>query len=60
MEVALVLHGVGDDARALDYLEKAAQERAISLWQLNSSPFWKDLQPNPRAQAILRKMNLSK
>ena len=60
MEIALVCHGLGDDTRALDYLEKAAEARATGLLYLACSPFWKDLRPHPRAQAILRKMHLVK
>jgi hypothetical protein len=58
--LALVHHGLGEDAQALDLLDVAVQERPTSLSDLAVEPFWKDLRPHPRVQAILRKMNLIK
>jgi tetratricopeptide (TPR) repeat protein len=58
--IASVHRDLGNDAQALDFLEQAAEERSTSLCELYASPFWKDLQPHPRAQAILRRMNLVK
>ena len=59
-ELALVQHGLGDDVRALELLEKALEARETGLPWLAVSPYWKDLRPNPRMQAILRRMNLAK
>jgi eukaryotic-like serine/threonine-protein kinase len=60
VDIASVQHELGDDEAALDSLEKAAEEHAAGLEYLNCDIGWKDLRPHPRAQAILRKMNLVK
>jgi serine/threonine-protein kinase len=60
MLLALVHHGLSEDQRALDLLEAAAEERPTSLTDIASEPYWKDLRPHPRVQALLRKMNLVK
>jgi|SRR6266568_1431509 len=57
-EVALIEHGLGNDAKALDLLERAVESREGGLLWLAISPYWKDLRSHPRVQAILRKMNL--
>ena len=51
---------LGDDTRALASLDQALQEKADGLESLYTNPFWKDLRPAPRFQAILRKVNLVK
>jgi class 3 adenylate cyclase/TolB-like protein/Flp pilus assembly protein TadD len=58
--IALVEHLLGDDAHALNSLEKAVNEHADGLENLYADSFWKDLRPNLRFQAILRRMNLVK
>ncbi len=60
LSIAAAQHVLGDDASALDWLEKALAEHSADLETLNSDAFWKDLRPHPRFQAILRKMNLVK
>jgi len=58
--VALIEHGLGNDAKALDLLEKSAENRDDPPLGLAVLPYWKDLRSHPRVQAILRKMNLVK
>ena len=48
------------DESALASLELAFEENAATLFTFNWRAWWKDLLPHPRAQAILRKMNLVK
>jgi len=60
LEIALVQHGLGHDSDALDALEQTAEEWAVSLHDIFISQLWNDLRPHPRAQAILRRMNLVK
>jgi len=60
VSLALVQHALGDDERALNSLEKAFEEHASGLEWVNFAPFWKDLCPHPRVQAILKRMNLVK
>jgi TolB-like protein/class 3 adenylate cyclase/Tfp pilus assembly protein PilF len=57
--IALIEHGLGNDAKALDLLERAPVREGELPW-LAISPQWKDLRPQPRFQAILRRMNLAK
>jgi len=52
-----------DDQLALELLEKhrrLLRELFARFNGIEISPYWKDLRPNPRVQAILRKMNLVK
>jgi serine/threonine-protein kinase len=58
VDIAAVEHALGDDERALDSLERALAEHSSGLSALNCTRFWSDLRAHPRAQAILRKMNL--
>ncbi len=58
--IALVQHGFGDEEGALASLEQAAEDRAPGLTTVNYESFWNDLRPHPRAQAILKRMNLVK
>ena len=60
LDIAYVQHGLGNEAQALDWLERAAEERVWRVNELNQWPIWDDLRPHPRAQAILRRMNLVK
>jgi hypothetical protein len=49
-----------DEAMALELLERAAENRDDPPVWLAVDPYWKDLRPHLRVQAILRKMNLVK
>lgn len=60
VSVGAVQHALGDDEAALDSMEKALAEQASGLTALNWGVLWEELRPHPRAQAILRKMNLVK
>jgi hypothetical protein len=48
----------GDNARALDWLEKAYAERDPNMTYISCMPFWDPLRAEPRFQALLRQMNL--
>jgi serine/threonine-protein kinase len=60
INIATVLHGLGDDEGALKSLEEGLADHALGLDWMNSEPYLKDLRAHPRAQAILRMMNLVK
>jgi serine/threonine-protein kinase len=60
VSIALVYHALGNDTEALKWLEQAAEQRSGWLEELYTSPHWDALRSHPRAQAILRKMNLVK
>jgi TolB-like protein len=50
--------GLGDWAQALDWLEKAYEERADGLTWINVEPMFDGLRQQPRFQALVKKMGL--
>ena len=57
--VAAIHTGLGNKDEALQWLEKAAEERSDGLAFLGVDPAADSLRPDPRFQALLRRMNLS-
>jgi eukaryotic-like serine/threonine-protein kinase len=57
--MAYVYTGLGEQDRAMDFLERAYEERAGSLYGVKGSFLFTSLRPHPRFQALLRKMNLA-
>jgi TolB-like protein/DNA-binding winged helix-turn-helix (wHTH) protein len=49
---------LGDTNQALDWLERAYEERDMSLILLNVDPSWKPLRSEPRFRDLLRRMRL--
>ena len=49
---------VGDNAGALDWLEKAYAEREPNMTYISCNPIYDPLRAEPRFQALLRQMNL--
>jgi len=47
----------GDKERALEWLEKAYQDRNIAMVFLSVNPTWDSLRDDPRFQDLLRRMN---
>jgi TolB-like protein/Flp pilus assembly protein TadD len=56
--VALVRIGLGEQDEALDWLEKAYQERDISMAWMNVDPTFDALRSKPRFQALLERIGL--
>jgi tetratricopeptide (TPR) repeat protein len=56
--VALIYAGLGEDDRALDWLERAYQTRASRLGFLAVLPEFDTLRPNPRFNDLLRRIGL--
>ncbi len=54
---ALACIGLGRHDRAIDWLEKAYDERSVYLIVADTSPLFDPLRSEPRFQAILRRMN---
>jgi len=54
---ALVYLGLREDSKAIDWLEKAYQERSIWVAWLKVEPMYDPLRSNPRFQALYNKMN---
>ena len=57
--IAYVYTGLGEADRAMDFLERAYEERAGSVFGLKGSFLFTSLHGHPRFQALLRKMNLT-
>ncbi len=57
--MAYVHVGLGDHDRAMDWLERAYQERAGGIFGVKGSFLFAPLRPLPRFQALLHKMNLT-
>jgi tetratricopeptide (TPR) repeat protein len=57
--MAYVHTGLGEHERALDWLERAYEERAGGVFGMKGSFLFAPLRSHPRFQAILRKMNLA-
>ncbi|MBV8550440.1 MAG: tetratricopeptide repeat protein [Acidobacteriaceae bacterium] len=50
--------GMGRDVEALDWLERAADERCTGMMQMKWDPLLDNLRGEPRFQAVLERMNL--
>jgi tetratricopeptide (TPR) repeat protein len=55
--VAVFYAGLGDRDRTMEWLEKAAQERAGLLVYLNVDPWFDSLRNDPRFKSLLQRMN---
>jgi len=56
--VALAFHFVGEDEKALTWLERSFRERDVSLVGLAIDPLWGDLYREVRFQAVLKVLGL--
>jgi adenylate cyclase len=57
---AITYLGLGDRAKALDWLERAYEEQDGACWFLKVDPVYDVLRSEPRFQALLRKVGLEK
>jgi serine/threonine-protein kinase len=57
--MAYVYTGLGEHDRAMDWLERAYEERAGAVFGIKGSFLFASLRSRPRFQALLRKMNLA-
>ena len=55
---AYIHTGLGEDDKAMDVLERAAEERAGGIYGIKGSFLFTTLRPHPRFKALLRRMNL--
>jgi len=58
--IAVVYSGLGDKDKALEWLEKAYEERSTFVEEIGVDPVWDGLSPDPRFLALKRKMGLEK
>jgi adenylate cyclase len=57
--MAYVYEGLGEQDRAMDFLERAYEERAGGIFGIKGSFLFRSLRGHPRFQAMLREMNLA-
>jgi serine/threonine-protein kinase len=57
-QIARLYAHAGDKDRALEWLEKAYQERLPAMIHLGVDPDWSSLRSEPRFQDLLRRLNL--
>jgi TolB-like protein/DNA-binding winged helix-turn-helix (wHTH) protein/Tfp pilus assembly protein PilF len=56
--LALVHLALGERDAAIEWLEKACDQRPFGVNYLNSDPVWDDLRPDPRFKALLARLKL--
>jgi tetratricopeptide (TPR) repeat protein len=57
--MAYIYTGLGEHDRAMDWLERAYDERAGGVYGIKGSFLFTSLRAHPRFKALLRKMNLA-
>jgi hypothetical protein len=57
LDIAQIYVGLGETDQALDWLQKALEERSGTLKFLRVEPRWDPLRSNPRFQDLMRRMN---
>ena len=58
LPISKVYFGLGEKERGFEWLKKAVEQHELSL-QHKMDPVYDGLHPDPRFQALLRKMNLT-
>ena len=59
MSIAEVYAGLGNKTRALEWLEKAYEERSRSFSFLKVGPAWNSLREEPQFQDLVRRIGLN-
>ncbi len=59
-QIALVYTSLNDKDKAFEWLEKAYEERSFDLTSIKTEPVLDSLRPDPRFNALLKKMGLNK
>jgi Flp pilus assembly protein TadD len=55
--IAIIYSGLGEREKALDWLEKAIEQRDPKMTFLKVEPKWNDLRTEPRFIELMKKMN---
>jgi tetratricopeptide (TPR) repeat protein len=58
--IAMVYNGLGDKNKALEWLERACEDRDPGVRELKVNPLLDNIRSEPRFKALLQKMNLEK
>ena len=59
-DLAIIYAGLNQNGAALDWIEKAYQERTGGVLMLKSEPIFDNLRAEPRYRDLLRRMNLTR
>jgi serine/threonine-protein kinase len=59
LQIAVLHLGLGDEDAALEWLDKACDQRSMGVHWLKVEPIWDPLRPDKRFTAVLRKMRLA-
>jgi len=59
-EISVIYAGVGEMDTAFEWLERAYEERAFLMDEVGADPLFDVFRPDPRFDALLRKMNYPK
>jgi hypothetical protein len=51
--------GLGENDRALDWLEKGCEQHELPVCTINAHPVYDPLRTSPRFQAILKRMRMA-
>jgi DNA-binding winged helix-turn-helix (wHTH) protein/TolB-like protein len=57
--IALVHHGIGEDAETMHWLERGYAERDVRMVFIGVDPLWDDLRQTRRFAALLKSMNFA-
>jgi adenylate cyclase len=57
-DFAVVYAGIGEEEKAMDYLEKAFSDRLGGMVFIKTSPLYKHLKENPRFKLLLNNMGM--
>jgi tetratricopeptide (TPR) repeat protein len=58
--IAVINLGLGDHDAALDWIERAADERHVGYYMPSVDPIYDSVRAHPRFQAVLQRMNLDR
>jgi serine/threonine-protein kinase len=58
--IAVINLGLGDHDAALDWIERAADERHLGYYMPSVDPIYDSVRAHPRFQAVLQRMNLDR
>jgi tetratricopeptide (TPR) repeat protein len=59
-DIAVAYHGLGDNEKTFEWLEKALYERGPLLSRMKTEPLWDTVRSEPRFIALLKKIGLDK
>ena len=58
-DIGLVYMGLGEHEQAIDWLQKAANERTAEIIHIKCEPIYEKMRVEPRFQELMRKIGLA-